>query len=79
MIPGARCTSLAALGSLSSMSTIVLLVNILALAGWRIVFVGSCVAESMAGASLANNDTFTAESTSVVVFISGGLAQTGWR
>ena len=79
MIPGTRCTSLAALGSLASRSSIVLVVNILAPAGWRIVLVGSCVADSLAGAPLANNETFAAESTSVVVFISGGLANLGWR
>ena len=53
--------------------------NILAPEGWIIVFVGSCVADSIAGASLANNDTFAAESTSVVVFILGVLAHPGWR
>ena len=79
MIPGAQCASLAALGSLASRSSIVLLMNILAPAGCRIVFVGSCVTYLMAGALLANNDTFADESTSGVVFISGGLVQPGWR
>ena len=79
MIPGARCAPLAALGSLASRISIVLLVNIFALAGWRIFFVGSCVYDSMAGASLANNYTFSSESTSAVVFISGGLEQPGWK
>ena len=79
MIPGAQCASLTALGSLASRSSIVLLMNILAPAGCRIIFVGSCVADSLAGAPLANNDTFASESTSVVVFISGGLANLGWR
>ena len=79
MIPGVQCASLAALGSLASRSSIVLLVNILDPVGWRIFFVGSCVTDSMAGAPLANNDTFAAESTSAVVFISGGLAHPGWR
>ena len=55
------------------------MVNILALEGWRIVFVGSYVADLLAGALLVNNGTFAAESTSAVVFISGGLAQPGWR
>ena len=53
--------------------------NILAQAGCRKFCVGSCVSDSMAGAPLANNDTFAAESNSVVVFILGGLAQPGWR
>ena len=79
MIPGAMCASLTALVSLVSRSSIVLVANIRALAGWRIVFVGSCVADSLAGAPLANNNTFAAESTSALVFISGGLAQPGWR
>ena len=79
MIPGARCASLAALGSLASRSSIVLVVNICAPAGWNIVFVGSCVADSLAGAPLANNHTFAAESTSAAMFMSGGLAQPGWR
>ena len=79
MIPVARCASLADLGSLSSRSYIVLVANILAPEGWRIVFVGSCVSDSLAGAPLANNNTFVAESNSAVVFISGGLAQPGWR
>ena len=79
MIPGAWCAYLAALDSLVSRISIVLLMNILAPSGWRTVFVGSCVADLMAGASLANNDKFAAESTSVVVFISDGLAQPGWR
>ena len=69
MIPGARCTSLAALGILEIRSSIVLLVNIRAPAGWRIAFVGICVANLIAGALLANNNTFAAESTSVLVFI----------
>ena len=42
-------------------------------------FFGSCVADSMAGAPLANNNMLAAESTSVVVFISGGLARPDWR
>ena len=42
-------------------------------------FVGCCVADSMAGLPLANNDTFAAESTSAVVFMSGGLAYPSWR
>ena len=79
MIPGARCASLDALVSLAIRSSIVLVVNIGAPAGWRIIFVGSCVVESLAGAPLANNDTFATESTSAVVFMSGGLAQPGWR
>ena len=79
MIPGARCASLAALGSLGSMISIVLLVNILAPEGWRIVFVGSYVADSMAGALLVNNNMFSAESSSAVVFMSGKLANPGWR
>ena len=44
-----------------------------------IVFVRSCVADLLDGAPLAKNDTFAAESTSVVVFISGGFAHPGWR
>ena len=42
-------------------------------------FVGSCVADSLAGSPLANNKMFADESTSALVFISGGLAQLGWR
>ena len=79
MIPGVRCASLAALVLLTSSSSIFLVVNIRALDGWRIVLVGSCVAGSLAGAPLANDNTFSAESTSAVVFISGGLAHPGWR
>ena len=79
MIPGERCAFLDTLGSLASRSSIVLVMNILAPAGSRIVFVGSCVANSLAVALLANNDTFSAESTSAVVFMSGGLAHMGWR
>ena len=79
MIPGAQCASLAALGSLASSSSIVLLVNIFAPEGWTIVFVGGCVAYSIYGAPLDNNDTFAAKYTSAVVFIPGGLAQPGWR
>ena len=37
MIPGAKCASLAALGSLVSRGSIMLVVNILAPEGWRIV------------------------------------------
>ena len=79
MIPGARCASLAALGSLSSKSSIVLVVNIRDPSGWRIFFVGSCVADSLAGAPLDKNYMFAAESASVVVCISGGLAHPGRR
>ena len=79
MIPGARCASLTALGSLASRSLIVLVVNILAPEGWRIVFVGSCVADLLARAPLANNKMFADESNSALVFISGGLSQPGWR
>ena len=79
MIPGARCASLSALGSLESSTSIVLVVNILAPVDWRIIFVESCAADSLAGAPLANKNTFAADSTSAVVFISGGLAQPGWR
>ena len=40
----------------------------------------TALVDSAANVSLlANNDTFYAESTSAVVFISGGLAQPGWR
>ena len=78
MIPDARCASLAALGSLISRSPIVLVVNILSSEGWRIVLVGiCCVAESLSGAPLAYKDMFAADSTSAVVFIPGGLAQSG--
>ena len=79
MIPGARCASLDALVCLTIRSSIVLVVNILAPEGWRIVFVGISVADSLAGAPLSNNDTFAAESTSAVVFISGELSHLGWR
>ena len=79
MIPGARCASLAALGSLASSSSIVLVANIRATEGWRIVFVGSCVADLLDGAPLDNNDAIDDESTSAVVFIPGGLAHPGWR
>ena len=72
MIPGAQCASLAALGSLASSSSIVP-------EGWTIVFVGGCVAYSIYGAPLDNNDTFAGKYTSAVVFIPGGLAQPGWR
>ena len=56
-----------------------MVVNILAPAGWRIVFVESYVFDSMVGAPLANNDMFADESTSAAVFIAGGLAQLGCR
>ena len=79
MIPGARCAFLDALGSLASRSSIVLVVNISAPDVWKIVFFGSCVADSLAGAPCANNDTFAAKSTSAVVSLSDGLAQLCWR
>ena len=79
MIPGTKCASLANLGSLTSSIFIVLLLKIRAPEGWRIVFVGSCGKDSLDGAPLANNNTFAAESTSAVVFVSGGLAQLDWR
>ena len=77
MTPGARCASLDALGSLAIRSSIALVVDIRVPAGWKIVFVGSCVADSLAGAPLANNNTFAAESTSAVVLISSELAHPG--
>ena len=79
MTPGARCASLDALGSLAIRSSIALVVDIRVPAGWKIVFVGSCVADSLAGAPLANNDKFATESTREVVFISGGLEHPGCR
>ena len=79
MIPGARCASLAALDSMVIRSSIVLVVNIRAPEGWNIVCVGSCVADSLAGAPLDNNYMIADESTSAAVFISGGLAHPGWR
>ena len=42
-------------------------------------FVGSCVADSLDGAPLANSDIFASGYTSAVVFISGVLAHPGWR
>ena len=69
MIPGTRCAYLSDLVSLVSSSFIVLVVNIRALAGWKIVFVVNCVTDLLAGTTLANNDTFTAESTRAVVFM----------
>ena len=41
-------------------------------------FVGSCVADWLAGALLSNNDAFAAEYNRAVVFMSGGLSQPGW-
>ena len=68
MILGVRCNSLATLGILASRSSIVLMVNILAPVGWRIVLLGSYVADSLSGAVLANKDMFANEYTSAVVF-----------
>ena len=79
MIPGARCASLDALDSMVIRSSIVLVANIRGPEGWKIVIVGSCVADLLDGAPLDNNDTIDDESTSAAVFISGGLAHPGWR
>ena len=79
MIPDQRCASLAVLGSLAIRSSIDLVLNIRAPAGWNIVFVGSCVSDSLPGAPLSNNNTFTDESNGAVMFMSDGLAHPGWR
>ena len=70
---GARCASLAALCSLLRRRSNVLVVNILAPDGWRIVLVGSWMAASFSGAPSVAKDTLAAESTNAVVFKSGGF------
>ena len=75
MSAGARCASLAALGSLLMSSSSVLVVNIRAPAGWMIVLVGSWCFASFAGALVVSRDTFAAESTKAVVSKFVGLSQ----
>ena len=51
------------------------MVDMRAPAGWMIVFVGSWMSASVDGALVFSSDTFAAESTSPVVFKSGGFEQ----
>ena len=79
IMPGARWDSQAAFGSFESRSSNVLVVNILAPEGWRIVLVGSCGQFLLAGAPSESRDTFAAESTKAVKFRLEGFLQPGWR
>ena len=65
----------AALGSLLRRSSNVLVVNILAPAGWMMVFVGNCAVAMVDGAEDFSRVTFAAESTSAVVSRFAGLVQ----
>ena len=75
MIVGASWASRAALGSLLRRSSNVLVVNILAPAGWMMVFVGNCAVAMVDGAEDFSRVTFAAESTSAVVSRFAGLVQ----
>ncbi len=69
MIVGASWASRAARGSLVKRSSRVLVVNILAPAGWMIVLVGNCVAATVDGDDDWRRLTFAAESSKAVVRI----------
>lgn len=75
MSVGAACASRADFGSFVKRSSNVLVVNILAPAGWIIVLDGNCVVAIVEGAVGVKRETFAAESTKAVVSKLVGLEQ----
>jgi len=72
---GAACASRAAFGSLLRRSSKVVVVNILAPAGWMIVLEGSWRVATLDGAVGVSKETFAAESTNAVESRFVGLLQ----
>ena len=77
MRPGDRCASLDDLGSLDNGNSKVLVVNIRAPEGWRIVLVGNWGVHLLEGALSARSDTSTAESTKAFLLSFFGFANPG--
>ena len=67
VIPGSQCAYLSAFGSLDNRISKVLVMNIWAPGGWRIVLVGNWGVNLLAGALSASSDTFATESTKAVL------------
>ena len=76
---GAQCASLAACGSFCSKRSKVLVVNMRAPVGWRMVLVDSWVAAFLVGAAGDSRETLAPESKSAVVVRSMGLVQPEWK